>query len=155
MGTAYLMAPHNIVRSHAASEGKGLSQAPMSVETGSDGTAVFPWGKVILVDPVGRTFQGVPVSASGAGPVDLEIKVGDSAFRARVSESDIRAGGTIPVRLPVRAPEPFIRASEVGAGAVGLALSLVGYMEDIAPVQVAGEILFGAAVFTVIYRHAC
>lgn len=86
-----------------------------------------------------------------------EIVVEANGIRASksISDNEARSGNTVFIQLPVRSPEPLVKTTEAVAALLGVALAGVGFGTNIRPLQILGEVVFGAAAFTVVYRQVC
>jgi hypothetical protein len=115
--------------------------------------AVFIDGSDVRTDTEGK----VSIPLEGLTRRSHEIVVEANGIRASksISDNEARSGNTVFFQLPARAPEPFIKTIEAGAALLGVALAGVGFGTNIRPLQILGEVVFGAAAFTVVYRQVC
>lgn len=112
----------------------------LSGKTDSDGVAVFDGAAV-----------EAQVSRGGGQPiVPVRITVGDLET---VREGPLDQ--TLFVQIPVCAPQPLLTTPELVSFALGAGLVGAGLHWKLNPLQIIGEVLFGAAVFTAVYRHSC
>jgi hypothetical protein len=136
--------------------------------------------RVVVVDLRGVAFRGATVvietpdallgktDSNGMASFDgtqieaqLQRNNGKKAVPVRVMIGDLeitRDGPldeTLFIQVPLCAPQPFLTTSELITLALGGALVGAGMHLKASPLQVVGEVLFGAAVFTAVYRHSC
>jgi hypothetical protein len=127
-----------------------------------------PSWSVVITDPNGLPFPGAEVSIEGGVPVRTDSRgvavfpnpgSGSRTVRIRVEGFDLVREGrgyeTLFVQVPICAPQVFLTPPEILAVAVGAAMVGAGLYWKLNPVQIVGEILFGAAAFTAVYRHSC
>lgn len=113
---------------------------PLSTKTDSNGVAVFD----------GAAVETQVSRGSGQQVVQVRITVGDL--------ETLREGPldqTLFVQIPVCAPQPLLTTPELISFALGGGLVAAGLHWKLNPLQIIGEVLFGAAVFTAVYRHSC
>lgn len=131
------------------------------------GQAAPPWS-VVVTDPNGLPFAdaevsigGVPVGKTDSHGVALVPNpgAGSETVRIRVEGLDLvrtgRTDETLFVQVPVCAPQPFLTTAEILACGLGASLVGAGLYWKQSSLQVVGEVLFGASVFTAVYRHSC
>lgn len=140
----------------------GWTPAPLSL-----GQVPLPF-KVVAIDVRGNGFRGVQVTLSD-GQTALTDSEGVATFLTPPKgEVDatlsidgftvIRRGNTnqsLFVDLPICGIPKFINNTEITALIVGGAMAGAGTYWKIDAISTVGEIIVGAALFTVIYRHAC
>lgn len=108
----------------------------VSRPTDSKGIAAFDASEIARATVSGK----VPVVVSGSGfSVKRDLPIDQTGF----------------VAIPVCGPQPIISTPELIALVAGGALTGAGMYFKTGPLQVAGEVLFGAAIFTAVYRHSC
>lgn len=112
----------------------------LSEKTDSDGIASFD----------GDSLEAQLPKSSGKQVVQVRVTIGDMEI---VREGPLDE--TLFVQIPVCAPQPLLTASELLSFALGSALVGAGLYWKVTPLQIVGEVLFGAAVFTAVYRHSC
>lgn len=130
--------------------------------------------RIFVTDIRGLPFEnaavfidGSPATTGASGNVDIpldglgrrqhEIVVEANGIRASksISDNEARSGNALFFQLPMRAPEPFVKTTEAIAALLGVALAGIGYGANMKPLQILGEVVFGAAAFTVVYRQVC
>lgn len=128
--------------------------------------------RVVVTDDYGRAISGVRVEVSPSGAPDAGGQVTDAdgiaSFSTTAPEATVtlrigelvtrrraRTDETLFVQLPICAPEPFLTKTEIAALIFGTAVAGAGFHWKIEPLQIVGEVVFGAAAFTAIYRHSC
>lgn len=131
----------------------GQTRALNVVVTDHNGRPVS--GAAVTVGPTeGVTdSRGIFSVALPAGQLaKIVVRSGDYTVARDVQDG---AGGDIFVELPVCVSQPLLTTAELVAllGAAGLVGA--GYYWKIEPLKVTGEVLFGASVFTTIFRLSC
>ncbi len=125
--------------------------------------------RVVVIDPRGTPFAGAQVTLQGqsvpaktdssgvalfqsapAGDAVVQVKVGDFTVKARGSTDQ-----TLFVTVPICAPGPLLTGTELLALLLGGAATVGGILGKRRPVEMLGEVLIGAGIFTVVYRHSC
>lgn len=131
-----------------------------------------PLFRVVVTDDHGRPVRGVRVEVTPSGTSDsggqttgsdgvasfaptasevtVTLRVGDLVTRRRA-----RTDETLFVQLPICAPEPLLTKTEIAALLAGGVIAGAGFHWKLEPLQILGEVVFGAAAFTAIYRHSC
>jgi hypothetical protein len=115
-----------------------------------------------------RAFQGAQEIASGttnsggdvelpvtSGPVDLAVNYNGHALWKEASAKSIARNETIVVDFPFCVRDPILKPMDIGLLLTAGALAGAGVYWKIEPVKVAGEVIFGASMFTIIYRLSC
>jgi hypothetical protein len=115
--------------------------------------SVFVDGSPVRTDTEGN----VAIPLEGLPRRSHEIVVEANGIRASksISDNEARSGNTVFFQLPVRSPEPLLKTTEAVEALIGVALAGVGFGADLRPLQILGEVVFGAAAFTVVYRQVC
>ena len=141
-------------------------------------------GHVVVVDAHDRPVAGASVSVewqtaaefiqgpkgetNGAGILEFSAPRQGSVTAARVTARkdeyysgrsvvpvwDLEDPGVL-VKIPVCLGQPLMTGIEIGAIVVGLGLTFGGMYMKQKPAELIGEVLFGAAAFTIIYRLSC
>lgn len=131
--------------------------------------------QVVVTDPAGRPFQAI-VSLDAQPQITANT---DSHGVANFSGQNIvpyvrdgkvavtvQSGGLIIKRevpvdqaafvvIPMCAPSALLTVPEMIALAAGGGCVAAGLYKKWTPLQVVGEVLVGAALFTAVYRHSC
>jgi hypothetical protein len=124
--------------------------------------------KVVVIDVRGNGFRGVQVTLSD-GQTTVTDSEGIATFltppRGEVDVTLTFDGLTIVRRsntnqslfvdLPMCGTPKFVNNTEIIALVVGGVTAGVGTYWKLDALSTVGEIIVGAALFTVIYRHAC
>jgi hypothetical protein len=140
----------------------GWAPAPLSL-----GQAIAPF-KVVVIDVRGNGFRGVLVTLSD-GQTSVTDSEGVATFltppRGEVDATLTIDGLTIVRRsntsqslfvdLPICGTPKFVNNTEIIAIVVGGAMAGAGTYWKVGAISTVGEIIVGAALFTMIYRHAC
>jgi hypothetical protein len=113
------------------------SKTPLIAVTDRDGIAVIE-----APDTVGRG-------------VEVHVQAGVYSSWNTWTGAQAASGETLFVVLPVRGPEPLVTLTELAALLAGGAGVAAGYFWKLNALQVGGEVLIGASIFTAIYRHSC
>lgn len=127
--------------------------------------------RVVVVDIRGNPFRDARVSISSGGkplydvstgsggeasaPVEGPVDVRVDTDRYSVVRRGVRTDETLFVTLPVCAPAPIVSGTELGLFALAGAMAWSGKRWKSGLLQIGGEVLFGAVVFTAVYRNAC
>lgn len=127
-----------------------------------------PSWSVVVTDPNGLPFPNAEVSIDGGATARTDSHgiaafpnpgSGSRTVRIRVEGFDLvrqgRGDETLFVQVPVCAPQEILTSPEILACALGAALVGAGLYWKVSPLQIVGEVLFGAAAFTAVYRHSC
>jgi hypothetical protein len=122
--------------------------------------------RVVVTDIRGTPFRNAQVTAGNttlltdssghavfegaSGSFEVTVDIGDMVIRRKADASE-----TLFVHVPVCSPEPFLTNTEIVAllGAAALAGAGFYWKKDV--LSVTGQVFFGAAAFTAIYRHSC
>lgn len=120
--------------------------------------------QVLVSDQSGRPVSGALVTSAGSSqetghdgvalvPASREVRVTYEGMS--VSKDVLRSGDTVFVTFPVCVSGPLLKPVDIAllAGAGLLTAAGVYWKSD--PLKVAGEVIFGASAFTVIYRLSC
>lgn len=91
---------------------------------------------------------------AGAAEVDILVEKGPYAVTAK-GTVDQGNRGVIFVVLPVCLPQPFLTKPELVSLLAAAALTAAGFYWKVQPLQITGEVFFGAVVFTALYRLSC
>jgi hypothetical protein len=137
--------------------GPGLAQVP---------PAPF---QVVILDPRGTPWAGARVTVLGMalpqttnsqgvaifpsvplGQVTVNVELGDYRMSASGDSSN-----TLFITAPVCSPGPVASKVELIGLFGGTVMALVGSHFKTGPVQLIGETLIGAAVFSALYRNSC
>lgn len=131
--------------------------------------------QVVVTDPAGRPFRAIVTLDVPGGAAANTDSSGVATFDGAAAMQATR-GGKVPISIvanglvikrevpvdqtafiviPMCAPQPIVTVSELIAFAAGATLVGAGMYLKKSPLQVAGEVLFGAAIFTAVYRHSC
>lgn len=161
---------------HAYVPVRPLLFGPRPLSLGQSMPASF---RVVVTDPRGVPFRDAQVTIGAQGSLSARtdssgIAVFDglgvarevpgslnSMFPVRITFGDlslVRDGSldqTLFVQIPMCAPQPLLALPELISFAAGTAFIGAGLKWKIRPLQVVGEVLFGAAIFTAVYRHSC
>ena len=108
-----------------------------------------------VTDGDGIALLELPASANPMGSIDVRVSDGSYVTDRSWKVEDAQAGETLFVEIPVRGPEALLTPVEIGGLAVGGAAAAAGYGFSLKPLELLGELVLGAIVFTVIYRHSC
>jgi len=106
-------------------------------KTDSDGIAMFT--------------IGAPVSER----VEIRVEADGLVAERKIAIDSVNAGETLFVQLPVDRPEAILTPIEIGTLLLGGGATFAGVYYKMEALQLAGEILLGAGIFTAIYRHGC
>jgi hypothetical protein len=119
------------------------------VRAGAGGGA----SRTVFTDSRGDAVVALP---PGGWPVDFTV-VYDAKYVTNVAVGAEAAarGDTVFVRIPICVAEPLLTVPELLALGGAAALTGAGFMLKSDILKVTGEVLFGAAAFTAIYRHSC
>lgn len=127
---------------------------------------------VEVVDQSGRPIKGAVVefagqstetdskgiagfSAIGSGKFDVKATSKGLTVGKTVSADDLAKGYTVFLQFPVCIADSLIRPIDlVIFGGAGALIAAGGYFK-VKPLEMAGEIAFGAAMFGFIYRLQC
>lgn len=112
-------------------------QAPLVAISDRDGIAILE-----TPAPLGRGL-------------DVHVQAGAYSAWKTVTGAEAASGETIFVVLPIRKPEPIMTLTELGSLLLGGAGMAAGYFWKAKALQLGGELLIGASIFTAIYRHSC
>lgn len=124
---------------------------------------------VVVVDPRGTPFSGAQVTLQGfampgvtngsgiatftgvpAGDVVATVKVAGFSLRARGSTDQ-----TLFVTVPVCAPGPILTPVEIAAILLGGTAVVFGISKKLRALEMAGELVAGASIFSSLYRASC
>jgi hypothetical protein len=125
--------------------------------------------QVVILDPRGTPWAGARVTLQGVALPQVTDAQGVATFPSAPSgqvTANIELGGyrmtaagdssnTLFVAAPVCAPGPIVSKIEILAIFGGTGLTLLGAHYKQGPVQLIGETLIGAAVFSALYRNSC
>jgi hypothetical protein len=128
--------------------------------------------KVSVSDARGNPFPGVriEISAAGGGKISGTTDASGIAAFPSLPPGDFeavfyydgmslrrkgRSDETLFVEIPVCAPAPLLTKTEIASLAAGSLLAGAGFLWKLEVLTVVGEVVFGAAAFTAIYRHSC
>jgi hypothetical protein len=117
---------------------------------------VLPSGGLPLratTDSYGVARVAFESEISDGTPVTVHVTYGPYEIRQEYRASEGQTG--VFMRLPVCVSEPLITTAEAVALALGAAITLAGFVWKQEAAKIGGEILAGAAVFTLVYRHSC
>lgn len=117
-----------------------LTRTVLSAKTDSAGVASFD----------GDALEAEIPKSAGRQIVQVRVTIGDLETQREGPLDE-----TLFVQIPVCAPQPFLTTPELISFALGSALVGAGLYWKVNPLQIVGEVLFGAAVFTAVYRHSC
>ena len=109
----------------------------------------------VVTDAQGIAVLEVPEGARPGGDIAVRVSDGSYVVDRAWKAGDAVGGETLFVEIPVRGPEAILTPTEIGGLAVGGAAAALGYGFHLKPLEMLGELVFGAIVFTVIYRHSC
>jgi len=109
--------------------------------------------RIAITDQDGIALLEVPETL-GRG-LEVHVQAGAYSSWETWTGAEASSGETLFVVLPVRRPEPLVTLTELGALLAGGAGVAAGYFWNMNALQVGGEVLIGAAIFTAIYRHSC
>ncbi len=122
----------------------------------------------VVADMRGRVVSGIQVTVAGvSGTTDssgkIILNVGAGPYDVLASRDGyhyaihVDAGhqGDVFIALPVCIAQPVLTVPEIGSLAAAVAITCAGYYWKFEPAKVAGEVLFGATVFTALYRLSC
>lgn len=142
--------------------GRRLGQPPASEE------GAF---RVVVVDARGNPFPEAHVAITSSGrplfeilsdaqgevraPVSGTVDVQVDVRGFRVVRRGVGTEETLFVVLPVCAPGPVLTKVEMGLFAAAAALAGAGSYWKLDLLKLTGEVLFGATVFTAVYRNSC
>jgi hypothetical protein len=104
----------------------------------------------------GNTDSGgdvwLPISV---GPVDLSVGYNGHVLWKEASAKAVGRNETIVVDFPFCVRDPILKPMDIVLLASAGALAGAGVYWKIEPVKVAGEVVFGATMFSIIYRLSC
>lgn len=131
--------------------------------------------QVVVTDPAGRPFKAIVsldaqpaitavTDSSGVanfsgqnivqyvrdGKVAITVLVGSLVIKREVPVDQAAF-----IVIPMCAPAPLLTVPEMIALAAGGGCVAAGLYKKWSPLQVVGEVLVGAALFTAVYRHSC
>lgn len=124
---------------------------------------------VVVVDPRGTPFKDAKVTLQGqAMPVSTDsdgiatfsnIPPGDAVVQVKVAGFVMKARGstdaTLFVTVPVCAPGPILTPVEIGAILFGGAAVIYGISNKQRAIELLGELVAGASIFSSLYRASC
>lgn len=124
---------------------------------------------VVVVDPRGTPFsdaqitlqgQAMPVHTNSAGVATFpSAPAGEAIVQVRIGQFTLRAKGptdqTLFITVPICAPGPLLTGTELVALILGAAAAAGGVLGKRRPLEMLGEVLVGAGIFTAVYRHSC
>lgn len=134
---------------------------------------------VVVTDVKGDPFSGATVIARQAGAVfdtqktdsdgvaiftlatpvtervEIRVEADGLVAERKMPIDSVNAGETLFVQLPVDRPEAILTPIEIGTLLLGGGATFAGVYYKMEALQLAGEILLGAGIFTAIYRHGC
>lgn len=161
---------------HSPVQARPLLFGPRPLPLGQALPASF---RVVVTDPRGVPFRDAQVSIGAQGSLSARTDSSgmaafdaagvareaaggaNSRFPVRITIGDlslVRDGSldqTLFVQIPMCSPQPFLTLPELISFAAGSAFIGAGLKWKVGPLQVVGEVLFGAAIFTAVYRHSC
>lgn len=128
--------------------------------------------QVVVVDPKGTPYPGAQVQLQGQSAIPSLIPTdssgvatfpistaGTATVAVQVGGYTLKASGptdrTLFVIVPVRAPEPILTGIEFVAIGVGGAAVIVGIKTKQKALQLFGELIAGACIFSSLYRANC
>lgn len=113
-----------------------------------------PWkGATVTIGDVSRVTDGNGVASFEsvpAGYIDARIKIGEFTVDGKGSSDN-----TLFVTVPICAEGPLLTNTELVALVTGGALAAGGYYLKKDLLSKVGELVFGASIFTIVYRHSC
>ena len=130
-----------------------------------------PLTKIVVTDMRGRPVPGAFISTGSVQNTAITDSSGRALINLGSAESTdvtvsaggythtatVNAGGPndVFVNLPICLAQPILTVPEMGSLAAAVLITAAGYYWKIEPAKVTGEVLFGATVFTAIYRLSC
>lgn len=103
-----------------------------------------------LTDRHGKAFFSLP-----PGAYDLRVNYKDLIINKRVTNAEMATGSTIFFQYPICALDPLFRPMDLIIFALSGGMIVAGSYWKMRPLEMAGEIAFGAAMFGFIYRLQC
>jgi hypothetical protein len=100
---------------------------------------------------VSTDAQGRAIIPAREGAIDIRVEAAGYVVNRQVVGTD----ETLFIQIPVCAPQPFLSTPELVALAVSAAITGAGFYFKQDFLKTAGEIGFGAVVFTALGRHSC
>lgn len=124
---------------------------------------------VVVVDPRGTPFVDAEVTLQGRATPEKtnssgiatfhDVPAGDAIVQVDVSGFVMKARGTTDqtlfVTVPVCAPGPILTPVEIGAILLGGAAVVYGISKKLRALEMAGELVAGASIFSSLYRASC
>ncbi len=117
--------------------------------------------KVTAYDGAQKVAEGVTdgggdlLLAIWMGPYNVEVAYNGHTLWKEVSAKQVARGETIVFDLPFCARDPILKPMDIVLLASAGALAGAGMYWKIEPLKVAGEVVFGASMFSIIYRLSC
>lgn len=145
----------------------GQPIAPMDVLTGTMVTVVDRQGKPAGGAKVTAYSGGKEVSSAETngqgdallpvwmGPYDISVAYNGHTLWKEATSKQVARGETIFVELPFCVRDPIIKPVDIALIAAAGALAGAGLYWKIKPLTMAGEVVFGATAFSIIYRLSC
>lgn len=90
-----------------------------------------------------------------AGPVDLSVGYNSHVLWKEATAKSVARNETIVVDFPFCVRDPILKPMDLVLLASAGALAGAGVYWKIEPVKMAGEVVFGATIFSIIYRLSC
>lgn len=92
---------------------------------------------------------------SAVGPYNVSVSYQGHTFWQEASTKQIARSETIMFELPFCVQDAILKPIDLGLLAAAGALAGSGVYFKIQPLTTAGEVVFGAAMFSIIYRLSC
>lgn len=89
------------------------------------------------------------------GPYDISVTYGGHIFWQTASAKQVARSETIMFELPFCVNDAILKPIDLALLAAAGALAGSGVYFKIQPLTMAGEVVFGAAMFSIIYRLSC
>lgn len=114
-------------------------------------------GAVVTVSGVSKTTDtsGDAVIEAGPGSKEIVVEYDGRRISEIASSEDIARGNNVFVKFPFCIRDPLVKPIDLAILAGAAALTAAGYYWKVDPLKVAGELVFGAEVFGLIYRMSC
>lgn len=145
----------------------GQGPAPVDVLKGTLVSVIDHQGRPVVDVKVSAYDNGKEVSSAQTnshgdallpvwnGPYDISISYDGHTMWKEASAKQVARGETIIFDLPFCIRDAIIKPIDIGLLLAAGALAGSGVYFKVQPLTVAGEVVFGAAVFSIIYRLSC